>query len=213
MALFCQFCDLLLFGVLLNQVGQFGEQRSGYVLQNALLKFDSESLVFLVVKFDEKLGCVERGTVRIPLDEVLETLRVFEDGAQTAQRDSLQRILTPFKQIKQNLDSLNVEQVEFRPFVSKNGVLEAGERSEQVGGGIARLVDLQLHQVVFKRFNSVASAEHLLVFTTLLRHVRKDVECQFADVQGARLRLTLNNLNQSLNQVALLKRQFENVEE
>ena len=213
MALFCQFCDLLLFGVLLNQVGQFGEQRSGYVLQNALLKFDSETLVFLVVKFDEKLGCVERGTVRIPLDEVLETLRVFEDGAQTAQRDSLQRILTPFKQIKQNLDSLNVEQVEFRPFVSKNGVLEAGERSEQVGGGIARLVDLQLHQVVFKRFNSVASAEHLLVFATLLRHVRKDVECQFADVEGARLRLTLNNLNQSLNQVALLKRQFENVEE
>ena len=213
MALFSQFCDVLLFGVLLNQVRQFGEQRSGYVLQNALLKLNSETLVFLVVEFDEKLGCVERRTMRIPLDEVLETLGVFEDGAQTAQSDSLQRILTPFKQIKQNLDSLNVEQVEFRAFVSKNGVLEAGEGGQKVGGGIAGLVDLQLDQVVFKRFNSVASAEHLLVFTTLLGHVRKDVECQFADVEGARLGLTLNNLNESLNQVALLKRQLENVEE
>lgn len=120
LALFGQVGHFLRFGVLLNQIGKFGEQRSGHVFQNALLKFDSETLVFFIVEFNEELGCIKRRTVGIPLDEVLETFCVFKDGAQTAESDSLKRILTPLKQIKQNLDSLNVQKVEFRPFVSKD---------------------------------------------------------------------------------------------
>ena len=112
----------------------------------------------------------------VPFDEVLEALWILKDRAETAQRQSLQRVLASFDQVKQHLDALNVQEVQLRALISVNCVLEAVQDCDQEGGGVARLVDLSTLQVVFECLDSLDSPERLLVLAAIFADACQDVE-------------------------------------
>lgn len=108
--------------MLAGEVRVVGVKRPLNILQNTVLHFDSESLVFLLVELDEELACVDGASAAAPLHEVLETLWVFKDRADSAQAETFQALLTALSEVKKNVNSLDVQKVELAPFVAENSV-------------------------------------------------------------------------------------------
>ena len=112
----------------------------------------------------------------VPLHEVLEALLVLENGAQAAQRDAFERVVTRFNQVKKDLNTLNVEEVQLGPLVAIDSILEAIESGQDESCRVARLVHLHVLHVVLKNLDAALSSEHLLALAAVLADVRHDVE-------------------------------------
>ena len=92
--------NVLLVGVLLNEIAQLWQKRPLDILKDALIEANAKTLVLLLVQLDEKLGGVERALVTVPLEEVLEGLLVLEDCAQARQSKTLKSVVASLDQIE-----------------------------------------------------------------------------------------------------------------
>mgnify|MGYP001626754335 CR=1 FL=1 len=174
---------------------------------------DTESDVFFLVEFDQKLGRIVWAFLTIPLHEVLEILLVLKDRAEAAQSDSLERIVAALNKIEQNLDTLDVEEVKLRTFVAKNGILKAVKSGEDESCRVSWLVDLTILHVVFQDLNSTQSAESLLIVSTVFADVGQDIESKLSDVKSSDLCLVLDQVKESLDEVALHELYLEEIKE
>ena len=107
----------------------------------------------------------------VPLHKVLETFLVLKDGAEAAERDTFERVVTVLDKVKQDLDTLNVKEVQLGSLVAKDGVLEAVECGQDESCRVARLVDLAILHVVLEDFDATLATEHFLAIPTLLANV------------------------------------------
>ena len=104
--------DVVIVGILHDQVAQLRQQRSLNILQDALVEAHAKARVLLLVELDEELRGVERALVAVPLEEVLMGLLVLEDGAKAAQGDALQSVVADLNQVEQDLNALDIEEVQ-----------------------------------------------------------------------------------------------------
>ena len=149
----------------------------------------------------------------IPLHEVLEALLVLKDRAKAAQSDSLECVVTALNKIEQNLDTLDVEEVKLGALIAKNGILEAVESGEDESCRVSRLVNLTILHVVFQDLNTAQSAESLLIVSTVFADVGQDIESKLSDVKSSDLCLVLDQVKESLDEVALHELYLEEIEE
>lgn len=91
------------FSVFTRKVAGLGEERAYDVLQNTVCDVNAESLVFIFVQTDKKLSSVHSGRFTVPFNEELETLVVFQNGAQAAQRHALDGSIARLSQLQKDL--------------------------------------------------------------------------------------------------------------
>ena len=112
----------------------------------------------------------------VPFHEVLEALWILKNRAEAAQRQPLERVLAPFDQVEQHLDSLDVQEVQLRALVPVDCVLEAVQDCDLESSGVARLVDLGTLEIVFECLDSLDPPECLLVLAAIFADACQDVE-------------------------------------
>ena len=82
-------------------------------MKDAFLETNTESGILLRVELDEELGRIERALVAVPLHKVLVALLVFENRAKAAEGDALECVVTALDQVKEDLNTFNVQEVQF----------------------------------------------------------------------------------------------------
>ena len=111
------------------------------------------------------------------------------------------------------MNALHVEEVQLRPLVAIDSILEAIEGGQDESCRVARLVHLSVLHVVLKNLDAALASEHLLALAAVLAYVRHDVEGELSDVEGTSLCLVLDQTEQGLDQAALHELHLEEIED
>lgn len=80
-------------------------------MKNAIFILDTISLVLILVKLNQKLTGVNCCLRTAPLYEVLETLSIFQDCANSTQAKSFETLFAVFGEVKKNVDALDIKKV------------------------------------------------------------------------------------------------------
>lgn len=117
------------------------------------------------------MRCVVGGLRTIPLDEVLEALRVFKDSADGAQNVSLEALLAVFSKIEQHVYAFDVEEMNLATLVAEDTVRQAVDDTEQESRGVTRLLDLSVGKILLEELNAVLTTELFLVVAVITAQV------------------------------------------
>ena len=153
------------------EIAGLWQQRSLNISEHSVKDANSESLVLLLVSFDEKLRGIQSRYFAIPLHKELETLIVLKYRAEAAHRQALDSGVALLNQLKQHLKPVNFEEVSFRSLVTK---YRLGETIEYCDGEcclVARLINLLEGYVVTQNFNTLQPTQRFLIWPAFLTHV------------------------------------------
>ncbi len=195
----CQILQVSLFLLQQSSLDVFWHQRLLFVRDDSWFVLDTESLVFLSVKFEQKLSRVEHRLLPVPWKEFWNSFGVLCQVRQTTQWQFPVWVLTDFNKLKQIKQPLRIEKPFFTAPTAQNRVPQTVQHTQPQQNVTIGRRDIFVLQVRNYNIDTMLFSEQLLVLLTVMAQIGQYCEAKLLDLNWVLFLVALKEVQQVIH--------------